>query len=166
MYCWQLKTDFDLKLQSNPLNIYWRSIDCSYVFFSYSQCAVAAFRREILHIFCLLHSSWMQLRYAQWEPEGPSVVEEQHSWLSNLPGCSRPPVITKQQPASFKGWQASALLLWHLFRLLYTLNKHNHCFLFLWFCDLQQKIEKTCIILVSQAQYYIPLVGSQSRWPR
>lgn len=65
----------------------------------------------------------MKLRYAQQGPEGPSMVEEQHSWLSNLPGCRRPSVIPKHQPVPFKGWKVSALL-WHLFRRLYTLNTH------------------------------------------
>lgn len=36
-------------------------------------------------------------------------------------------VIAKQQPVAFQGLEVSALL-WHLFRLLYTLNTRSLCF--------------------------------------
>lgn len=126
---------------------------------------------EIYCILCLSHRSWMQLRYAQQGSEGPSVVEEKHSWLSNLPECSQVLCYCRTAARSFLGLGSLYVVMAPAQAFLYPEKKTKKLFFhffFFHFCDFMTccRKQKACMISVSQPQYYIPLVFSQSRWLR
>lgn len=105
----------------------------------------------------------MQLKYALQGPMGLSVVGRKHSWLSNLPGCSQSSVMPKKRSVLFQGMGSHCIVMAPV-QTCVNSKYTQPLFYISVISSPAAENRKTCIISASEAQYYIPLVYSQSRW--